>query len=134
MDNALLIIVLAVACISVGIVRIGSWVIAQHEQEQTRVLLQQVYAACAIAQARAELDATGWTEGDESAYQRNPSAYDRELPGMLEASDFMGGRDYDLDPVTRSEALYQAEITATKRGDLLGAARLAEQQESLCGR
>jgi hypothetical protein len=42
MDNAFLIIVLAVACISVGIVRIGSWVIARHEQEQTRVLLQQV--------------------------------------------------------------------------------------------
>lgn len=53
MDNALLIIVLAVACVSVGIVRIGSWVIAHHEQEQTRVLLQQVYAAWAIAQARA---------------------------------------------------------------------------------
>ncbi len=54
MDNAFLIIVLAVACISVGIVRIGSWVIAYHEQEQTRVLLQQVYAACAIARARSE--------------------------------------------------------------------------------
>ncbi|CRD59402.1 hypothetical protein [Stenotrophomonas thermophila] len=53
MDNALLVIVLAVACVSVGIVRIGSWVIAQHEQEQTRILLQQVYAACAIAQVRA---------------------------------------------------------------------------------
>lgn len=54
MDNAFLIIVLAVACISVGIVRIGSWVIAHHEQEQTRVLLQQVYAAWAIAQVRSE--------------------------------------------------------------------------------
>lgn len=71
MDNALLIIVLAVACISVGIVRIGSWVIAQHEQEQTRVLLQQVYAACAIAQARADLDATGWTAEDERAYREH---------------------------------------------------------------
>ncbi|HHA2678273.1 TPA: hypothetical protein ACOECQ_004423 [Stenotrophomonas maltophilia] len=55
MDNALLIIVLAVACISVGIVRIGSWVIDRREQEQTRVMLQQVYAACAIAQVRAEV-------------------------------------------------------------------------------
>ncbi|HDX0800506.1 hypothetical protein [Stenotrophomonas maltophilia] len=27
------------------------------------------------------------------------------------------------------ETLYQAEIAATRRGDLLGAARLAEQQE-----
>lgn len=49
MSNALLIIVLAVACVSVGIVRIGSWVIERRQQEQTRVLLQQVYAACAIA-------------------------------------------------------------------------------------
>lgn len=32
------------------------------------------------------------------------------------------------------ESLYQAEIAASKRGDLLGAARYAEQQESLCGR
>lgn len=53
MDNAFLIIVLAIASISVGIVRIGSWVIARHEQEQTRIMLQQVYAACAIAEARA---------------------------------------------------------------------------------
>lgn len=52
MDNAFLIIVLAVACISVGIVRIGSWVIARNEQEQTRIMLQQVYAACAIAEVR----------------------------------------------------------------------------------
>lgn len=52
MDNAFLIIVLAVACISVGIVRIGSLVIARNEQEQTRIMLQQVYAACAIAEVR----------------------------------------------------------------------------------
>jgi len=32
------------------------------------------------------------------------------------------------------EALYQAEIAATKRGDLLGAAHLAEQQELVDGR
>lgn len=31
-------------------------------------------------------------------------------------------------------ALARAEIAATKRGDLLDAARFAEQQESLCGR
>jgi hypothetical protein len=55
MDNAFLIIVLAVACVSVGLVRIGSWVIDHREQEQTRVLLQQVYAACAIAQVRSEV-------------------------------------------------------------------------------
>ncbi|PJL12867.1 hypothetical protein B9Y72_08765 [Stenotrophomonas maltophilia] len=79
MDNAFLIIVLAVACISVGIVRIGSWVIARNEQEQTRIILQQVYAACATSNLR------------------------------------------------------QLEIEATKRGDLLAAARFAEQQEAVHG-
>lgn len=69
MSNALLIIVLAVACVSVGIVRIGSWVFERRQQEHTRVLLQQVYAACAIAQARAEVAASGWSAEDEAAYQ-----------------------------------------------------------------
>lgn len=120
----------AIVAVSIGGAKLVSWCLDRRGESARR----SAHEAAFVAQARAELDATGWTEGDESAYQRNPSAYDRELPGMLEASDFMGGRDYDLDPVTRSEALYQAEITATKRGDLLGAARLAEQQESLCGR
>lgn len=111
----------AIAAISIGAARIVSWVLDRRD----RAAVQRAKEAAFVAQARAELDATGWTEDDESAYQRNPSAYDRELPGMWEASDFMGGRDYDLDPVTRSEALYQAEIAATKRGDLLAAAELA---------
>ena len=46
-------------------------------------------------------------------------------------------RDYTASQQSREAqviALAKAEIAATKRGDLLGAARLAEQQESLCGR
>lgn len=68
MIHPLLIIVLAVACISVGIVRIGSWVIARHEQEQTRVLLQQVYAACAIAESGAEVSSPVAAQGLRQHY------------------------------------------------------------------
>ncbi|HEL4147708.1 TPA: hypothetical protein UM348_000392 [Stenotrophomonas maltophilia] len=120
----------SVAAVSFGLVKLVSWCLDRRGESARR----SAHEAAFVAQARAELAATGWTEDDESAYQRAPYAYDRELPGMWEASDFMGGRDYDLDPVTSSEKLYQAEIAATKRGDLLGAARLAEQQEALCGR
>ncbi|CAM4115998.1 hypothetical protein STLA111740_00590 [Stenotrophomonas lactitubi] len=51
--------------------------------------------AALVAQARAELAATGWTPHDESPYQ--------------------------------------AEIAASKRGDLLSVARFAEQQEAVHG-
>ncbi|NED67762.1 hypothetical protein G3I15_43190 [Streptomyces sp. SID10244] len=110
---------------SIGCARIVSWLLDRRDYNASH----QSREAAFVAQARAELAATGLTEDDESAYQRNPYAYDRELPGMWEASDFMDGRDYDLDPVTPSEKLYQAEIAATKRGDLLAAARYAEEQE-----
>lgn len=116
----------SIAAVSFGLVKLASWCIGRAGESSRRAAREAAF----VAQAQAELAATGWTEDDESAYQRDPYAYDRELPGMWEASDFMDGRDYDLDPVTPSEKLYQAEIAATKRGDLLGAARLAEQQES----
>lgn len=115
----------SVAAVSLGVVKLVSWCAARVGESSRRAAREAAF----VAQARAELDATGWTEDDESAYQRDPSAYDRELPGMWEASDFMGGRDYDLAPVTPSEKLYQAEIAATKRGDLLAAATFAEEQE-----
>lgn len=117
----------AIAAISIGAARIVSWLLDRRGESARR----SAYEAAFVAQAGAELAASGWTEDDESAYQRDPYAYDRELPGMWEASDFMDGRDYDLDPVTPSEKLYQAEIAATKRGDLLAAARYAEQHEAV---
>ncbi len=89
----------AIAAVSIGTARIVSWLLDRRD----RAAVQRAKEATFVAQARAELDATGWTEDDESAYQRDPAAYDRELPGMWEASDFMGGRNYDLDPVTRDE-------------------------------
>ncbi|WP_329762798.1 hypothetical protein [Stenotrophomonas geniculata] len=115
----------ATTAVSFGLVKLASWCLDRRGEPARR----SAHEAAFVAQARAELAATGWTEDDESAYQRDPYAYDRELPGMWEASDFMDGRDYDLDSVTPSEKLYQAEIAATKRGDLLAAARYAEEQE-----
>ncbi len=113
------------AAVSFGAVKLVSWCVGRVGESSRRAAREAAF----VGQARAELAATGWTEDDESAYQRNPYAFDRELPGMWEASDFMDGRDYDLDPVTPSEKLYQAEIAATKRGDLLAAARYAEERE-----
>ncbi|OWQ77303.1 hypothetical protein CEE57_01450 [Stenotrophomonas maltophilia] len=117
----------AIVAVSIGSAKLVSWCLDRRGESARR----SAHEAAFVAQARAELAASGWTEDDESAYQRDPYAYDRELPGMWEASDFMDGRDYDLDPVTPSEKLYQAEIAATKRGDLLAAARFAEQQETI---
>ncbi len=115
----------AIIAVSIGGAKLVSWCLDRRGESARR----SAHEAAFVVQARAELAATGWTEDDESAYQRAPYAYDRELPGMWEASDFVGGRDYDQDPVTSSEKLYQAEIAATKRGDLLAAARFAEEQE-----
>lgn len=89
----------AIVAVSIGGAKLVSWCLDRRGESARRSARE----AALVAQARAELDATGWTEDDEAAYQRDPSAYDRELPGMWEASDFMGGRDYELDPVTRDE-------------------------------
>lgn len=89
----------SIAAVSFGLVRLASWCIGRAGEPSRRSACEAAF----VAQARSELDATGWTEDDEAAYQRDPSAYDRELPGMWEASDFMDGRDYEQDPVTRDE-------------------------------
>lgn len=79
----------AIAAVSIGAARIVSWLLDRRD----RAAVQRAKEAAIVAQARAELAATGWT----------PS----------------------------HEALYQAEIAATKRGDLLAAARYSEQQEAV---
>ncbi|MFT4409820.1 hypothetical protein ACLMOV_09355 [Stenotrophomonas muris] len=79
----------AIAAISIGAARIVSWLLERRD----RAAAQRAKEAAIVAQARAELDATGWTPDHES--------------------------------------LYQAEIAATKRGDLLVAATFAEQQEGV---
>ena len=78
----------AIVAVSIGGVRIVSWLLDQRGESARR----SAHEAAFVAQARAELAATGWTPDHET--------------------------------------LYQAEIAATKRGDLLAAARYAEQQET----
>ncbi|MCF3485692.1 hypothetical protein ACUDTI_11980 [Stenotrophomonas pavanii] len=77
----------AIVAVSIGSAKLVSWCLDRRD----RAAVQRAKEAAIVAQARAELAATGWT----------PS----------------------------HEALYQAEIAATKRGDLLAAARYAEEQE-----
>lgn len=76
-----------IAVTSIGCARIVSWLLDQRGYTAS----QQSREAAFVAQARADLAATGWTP--------------------------------------EHETLYQAEIAATKRGDLLGASRYAEEQE-----
>lgn len=78
----------AIAAVSFGVVKLASWCIGQAEESSRRAAREAVF----VAQARAELAATGWTPDHET--------------------------------------LYQAEIAATTRGDLLAAARYAEQRET----
>jgi len=78
----------AIVAASIGAARIVSWLLDRRDC----AAVQRAKEAAFVAQAQAELAATGWTPDDES--------------------------------------LYQAEIAATKRGDLLAAARHAEQQEA----
>ena len=52
MDHPLFIIALCALCIGVGIARIGAWIIDRREQQQTQLIHERVYAACAIAQLR----------------------------------------------------------------------------------
>ncbi|UGB17244.1 hypothetical protein LQ330_14095 [Stenotrophomonas maltophilia] len=77
----------AIAVVSIGAARIVSWLLGRRD----RAAVRRAKEAAIVAQARAELAATGWTPDHET--------------------------------------LYQAEIAATKRGDLLAAARYAEEQE-----
>ncbi|HIE5925125.1 TPA: hypothetical protein ACXN37_000380 [Stenotrophomonas maltophilia] len=77
----------AIVAVSIGGAKLVSWLLDRRDYTAS----QQSREAVFVAQARAELAATGWTPDHET--------------------------------------LYQAEIAATKRGDLLAAARYAEEQE-----
>ncbi|WP_313257007.1 MULTISPECIES: hypothetical protein [Stenotrophomonas] len=77
----------AIGAVSIGSAKLVSWCLDRRGESARRSARE----AALVAQARAELAATGWTPNHET--------------------------------------LYQAEIAATKRGDLLAAARFAEQQE-----
>ncbi|MBH1740242.1 hypothetical protein [Stenotrophomonas maltophilia] len=77
----------AIVAVSIGGAKLVSWLLDRRDYTAS----QQSREALFVAQARAELAATGWTPDHEN--------------------------------------LYQAEIAASKRGDLLAAARYAEEQE-----
>ncbi|HDS1613076.1 TPA: hypothetical protein QEL33_000287 [Stenotrophomonas maltophilia] len=79
----------AIAAFSIGCAKLVSWLLDRRDYTAS----QQLREAAFVAQARADLAATGWTPDHET--------------------------------------LYQAEIEASKRGDLLAAARFAEKQEAL---
>ena len=79
----------SIAAVSFGLVKLASWCIGRAGESSRRAAREAAF----VAQARADLAATGWTPDHES--------------------------------------LYQAEIAATKRGDLLAVARYAEQQEAM---
>ncbi|HGM7333923.1 TPA: hypothetical protein ACKQCJ_000203 [Stenotrophomonas maltophilia] len=78
----------SVAAVSLGVVKLVSWCAGRVGESSRRAAREAAF----VAQARADLAATGWTPAHES--------------------------------------LYQDEIAAAKRGDLLAAARYAEQQEA----
>ncbi|WP_445391644.1 hypothetical protein [Stenotrophomonas muris] len=57
----------AIAAFSVGAARIVSWLLDRRD----RAAIRRAKEATFIAQARAELAASGWTAQDEESYQRH---------------------------------------------------------------
>lgn len=55
----------AIAAISIGSARIVSWLLDRRD----RAAVQRAKEAAIVAQARAELAASGWTPRDEDRYQ-----------------------------------------------------------------
>ncbi|HDS1130043.1 TPA: hypothetical protein QDZ99_004777 [Stenotrophomonas maltophilia] len=55
----------AIAAVSIGAARIVSWLLDRRD----RAAVQRAKEAAIVAQARAELAATGWTAEEEAAFQ-----------------------------------------------------------------
>lgn len=55
----------AIAVVSIGAARIVSWLLDRRDH----AAVQRAKEAAIVAQARAELAASGWTVEDEAAYQ-----------------------------------------------------------------
>ncbi|HEL4242973.1 hypothetical protein I5U23_16625 [Stenotrophomonas maltophilia] len=55
----------AIAAVSIGAARIVSWLLDRRD----RAVVQCGKEAAIVAQARAELAATGWSDEDEAAFQ-----------------------------------------------------------------
>lgn len=58
-------LIAACMCIAFGAVRIGSWLIARRDAAATLPIRDAAF----VAQARAELSSTGWTDSHDRAYQ-----------------------------------------------------------------
>jgi hypothetical protein len=65
----------AVAAVSIGAARIVSWLLDRRDH----VAVQRAKEAAIVAQARAELAATGWTAEDEAAFQAVRSQQGKHL-------------------------------------------------------
>lgn len=79
----------AIVAFSIGSAKLVSWMLDRRDYTASQLSREAAF----VAQARADLAATGWTPDHET--------------------------------------LYQAEIAASKRGDLRAAACFAEKQEAL---
>jgi len=73
---------------SIAVARVVAWILDWRSRTANAQIREQAF----VAQASADLAATGWT--------------------------------------AHHEALYQAELEASRRGDFIAAARFAEQQEA----
>lgn len=60
----------AIAVVSIGAARIVSWLLDRRD----RAAVQRAKEAVIVAQARAELAASGWSVQDEAAYQSKREA------------------------------------------------------------
>jgi len=64
----------SVAAVSLGVVKLVSWCVGRVGESTRRAAREAAF----VAQARAELAATGWTVQDEAAYQsRREALHDR---------------------------------------------------------
>lgn len=68
----------AIAAVSIGAARIASWLLGRHG----RAAAQRVKEATIVAEARAELAATGWTAEDEAAFQAFQSQQGKHLRAL----------------------------------------------------
>ncbi|WP_419965833.1 hypothetical protein [Stenotrophomonas geniculata] len=73
-----LVLLAAAVAISIGAARIVSWLLDRRDH----VAAQRVKEAAIVAEARAELAASGWTAEEEAAFQAVRSQQDKHLRAL----------------------------------------------------
>ncbi|HDS1147858.1 TPA: hypothetical protein QDZ87_003003 [Stenotrophomonas maltophilia] len=68
----------AIAAVSIGAARIVSWLLDRRDH----AVVQRAKEAAIVAQARAELAASGWTAEDEAAFQALQSQQGKHLRAL----------------------------------------------------